>query len=383
MRLAKTIHADGRIDQYDKAKTIDLFEMPVVDLSAVEALLHRLLVQPSCAAVFGGVADPTRARGVRRLAYPDPDTGDLATLRAVAHQWCALDLDDVERPDAVPADDLAACAALAVQRLPVAFQGAQHIAQASASHGIKPGCRLRLWFWLSRPTTGDELGMWLKGWPTDPCTFRPAQPIYTAAPVFVGRSDHLPTRLVLIPGVDAVTVPSAEALKPPPRQSAPAQSDEPKATDADARAFIDEILGRVRTASDGQKHYALRSAARLLGGIQAKAGFCDAEAKDWLVQALPTSAVDQKRAEKTALWGLEKGRADPIPIPTGKREPDPRRKATARAAFRLIRMGVPGAELLATLHYLNERNDDPLPQHVIAETAVWVAQQAKEGAHAR
>jgi hypothetical protein len=38
----------------------------------------------------------------------------------------------------------------------MAFHGARCIAQATASHGIKPGCRVRLWYWLDRPTTGGE-----------------------------------------------------------------------------------------------------------------------------------------------------------------------------------------------------------------------------------
>ena len=66
LRLAKTIHADGRIDDYDRAKTLDLFEMQVADLDGISNLLARLLPQPSCAAIFGGIADPARTRGVRR-----------------------------------------------------------------------------------------------------------------------------------------------------------------------------------------------------------------------------------------------------------------------------------------------------------------------------
>jgi hypothetical protein len=385
LRLAKTIHAYGRIDDYDRAKTLDLFEIPCSGLDAIGALLTRLLPQPSCAVVFGGIADPARTRGVRRLAYPDPETGELATLRPIPHRWCALDVDGIERPETVPAHDLAACAAEAIWRLPLAFHGARCIVQASAGHGIKPGCRLRLWFWLSRPTIGEELGFWLKHYPVDPCTFRPAQPIYTAAPIFVGRRDHLLFRLAERAGAVSVEVPTPASLVPPPRATV-ASVDRQAATENDVEAFISDALARVRSASDGAKHRTLRDMARLLGGIQSSTGFTDSEAERWLVDALPANIRDRKRAQATVEWGLEAGRAAPIAVPhrSVDRTPDPRRKATARAAFRLLQMNVPSDELLATLHDLNGRHADPLPPNVIAETALWAArQQAKDRPHAR
>jgi hypothetical protein len=385
LRLAKTIHVDGTIEAYGQAKRIDLFDVPLPNLDTLCDLLVRLLPRSSCAVVFGSIIDLSRTRGVRRLAYPDPETDDQPTLRAVAHWWCAFDFDGVERPESVPASDLAACATLATAHLPREFHGVRCIVQASASHGIKPGCRLRLWFWLSRPTTGDELGFWLKGWPVDPCTFRAAQPIYTGAPVFVGREDHLPCRIVDIPGAPFVSVPSPEALRPARRPDAPVMPDDRVATsDSDVPAFIDATLDRLRGAGDNGKHYALRSAARLLGGIQAQAGFADSEAVQWLMDALPRTAKDMKAAEKTARWGLDVGRRAPIKVPSREpRKPDPRRKETAHSAFRLLRMGIPSDELLRRLHDQNSRRVIPLSAGVIADTVLWAARQAKERAHAR
>jgi hypothetical protein len=80
-------------------------------------------------------------------------------------------------------------------------------------------------------------------------------------------------------------------------------------------AFINKVLARVSSAKDGEKHYVLRDNARLLGGIQAEAGFCDAEAIAWLLEALPpVESVFQ--AEQTAAWGLEACRRRPILIPS-------------------------------------------------------------------
>ena len=379
LRLAKVIHADGRTQDYDQAKTIDFFSMPSNSLDDIHTLLIRLLPRPDCAVVFGGIVDPNRAQRVRRLAHPDPETGDQPTLCAVPRRWCALDMDGIERPADVPARDLAACAALAIERLPAAFHAARCIVQASASHGIKPGCRLRLWFWLDRPTTGHELGFWLdwKRYPVDPCAFRPAQPIYTAAPVLVGRVDHLPSRLALLRGADAVAVPAPEALKPPERPAPPARGTG-GASPNDAQAFIDDVLARVRVAADGAKHDTLRKAARLLGGIQAEARFSDSEALQWLMDVLPDSAKDRIAARKTAEWGLDFGRRDPLAVPRQWTEEDrAHRSETAREAFRLLRAGFADADLLRRLHMQNHQRSNPLPATDIDATAIWAAQQMR------
>ena len=156
-RLAKRIGGDGTITDFDRPYRFDLIERSAANLDALAVLLQKLLDRPDCAVVRGAVSDPARTVNVRRLAYRDDETGDEPTLRDVPHQWLALDMEGVARPDDVRTDDLARCAGEAVGRLPGAFHGARGIAQATASHGIKPGCRVRLWYWLSRPTTGTEL----------------------------------------------------------------------------------------------------------------------------------------------------------------------------------------------------------------------------------
>ena len=85
--------------------------------------------------------------------------------------------------------------------LPPTFTGAACIVQATASHGIKPGARLRLWFWCDRSLSGAECKRWLGKVPVDHSVFGAAQPIYTAAPVFAdGAAEHLPCRLLALPG---------------------------------------------------------------------------------------------------------------------------------------------------------------------------------------
>jgi hypothetical protein len=64
-------------------------------------------------------------------------------------------------------------------------------------------------------------------------------------------------------------------------------------------------------------------------------------------------------------------------------QPDPRRKETARIAFRLLRSGVASTELIAALHEQNCKRRDPLPASIVDNTAIWAARQAKERAHAQ
>src|SRR5436309_407422 len=118
LRLAKRIHQDGRIDDYDTVRTVDLFAVSVAGLDDVHNLLLRLLPKWQCCVVFGGIIDPAHAKGVRRLAHADPDTADQPTLQAIPHLWLALDMDGIPRPETVPAADLAACAAAAIEGLP-------------------------------------------------------------------------------------------------------------------------------------------------------------------------------------------------------------------------------------------------------------------------
>ena len=270
-RLAKVIHPAGKIDDYDSAYTYDLIPHPVADLDALWRLLNRLLSRPDCAVVRGAPIDPQRRANVRRLAYPDRDTGDQPTLSPQPHWWLALDMDGIERPAHVQADDLTGCAKEAIARLPAAFRSVRCIVQASASHGIKPGCRLRLWYWMDRLTTDAEATYWLRG-VVDPAVFRTVQPIYTAAPVFAeGMQDHLPTRIAAMPGAAAVAVPSPPDLIPPAPKPPPPL---PRPTDSGAGRYAFAALAnaaaRVQRASVGDRHKTLlREAAGLARFIHA------------------------------------------------------------------------------------------------------------------
>ena len=127
----------------------------------------------------------------------------------------ACDIDLFDLPAFVdPINDIEHVIDEALQQLPGAFQDASFFWQLTSGHGIKLGGRVRLWFWLSRPTTNRELKNWLSSSKADPSVFAIVQPIYTAAPILPpGTPDLLPARSGVRAGAnDEVDVPPPDVL---------------------------------------------------------------------------------------------------------------------------------------------------------------------------
>jgi len=257
-RLAKRLHPDGHVDGYDSAKHLDGFTVPVPDLPALLVLLKRLLARPDCCVIRGELLAGERAESIRRLLHVDGNTGDQPTIRDVPRRWLALDIEGVLLPPAVPPSDLAGCAAAALATFPTTLQGAACIVQASASHGVKPDIRLRVWAWLDRPLWGHELKQWLRDTPADASVFGAVQPIYTAAPVLApGMVDLLPSRLLALPGRPLVHVPPPELLAPPPRikrQPDRAAPVTPTRANTYVRAALVRAAHRVSTTQPSGRH---------------------------------------------------------------------------------------------------------------------------------
>jgi hypothetical protein len=299
--LAKRVGADGITR--DDAKHFDVYPTPVSGIDDIQRLLHRLIVAPRCCAIRGELIDAQGRHGVRRLLYDDGD--DRATFRDIPRRWLALDVEHVLRPPDIAVTDLAACAALAIGRLPPAFQRARCIAQASAGHGIKPDIRLRLWFWLSRPTSGGELGRWLADVlmvMVDPASFRAVQPIFTAAPVFFdGIADPLLQRLHMLAGDAAVEVPSIEALALPPRPRPILRLVRQDDRYVDA-ALVDAVRTIAR-AADGTRHLTLlREGASLLRFVPER--LTTRDFADVLDGSGRAAGLDQKEIDDAISWLL-------------------------------------------------------------------------------
>lgn len=320
-RLCKTIAADGSVRGYDSAKTFDLFERAVSSLADLHALLVDLAGQADRCIVRGAIADPSRTRGVRRLLHADPETGEQPTLRDVPRRWCALDIDGMPLPKGVAPADIFSCSISAILGLPAEFHGGGFVAQATASHGLKPGVRLRLWCWLSRPTTGAELAQWLRGVPhLDAASFSAAQVIFAASPIFEAGKDILKNRLVLVPGPGAVRVPPPEALRPPPPP--PPRPLPSPITDRRRRyaaAALRHAAERIATTAEGNRHDTIRREASSLFRLERGGLITSAELREVVAGAAAIAGkTDAREIESLLTWTAV--HASTMPLPEGARD---------------------------------------------------------------
>ena len=314
LRLAKLITPTGAID-YDRTRTFDGWTIPVDSLDAIEDIVRRLIDKPRLCVVRGALARGDQASRIRRLAYLDAKTGAEPTLQETPHKWLALDVEGVQQPTDIPPHDLEACARFAMQRLPVAFRRASCIVQATAGHGRKPDIRLRLWFWLSRHTTGAELKRWLTGSPADPSVFRPAQVIYTAAPVFQDCDDHLPRRIGSVRGSDTpVQVPAPLALAPAARREAkPLPGVDRAGASSYAWAALRNAKARVAGAAINNRHPTCVQESRGLARL-VEAGLLNrSQVIRAMGEALEEAGKTRDEGEAIAEWGLSHPSAAQLP----------------------------------------------------------------------
>lgn len=150
-----------------------------------------------------------------------------------------------------------------VENLPEAFQDMGAVCQLTSSALLKPGARLRLWFILDRPLSDGECRRWLASSPVDPSLFRAVQPHYTASPHFLGCTDPVSRRVVLLRRPrDVVTVPALPAVDK--HHSENGLTAGTRGTTYAQAALHDECM-IVSTASVGKRHDALNRAAFNLG----------------------------------------------------------------------------------------------------------------------
>lgn len=103
---------------------------------------------------------------------------------------------------------------------------------------------------------------------------------------------------------------------PVARDPAPAKSI--KAEKRLIQRVIENAIYRVETATPGNRHYQLRAAACTIGGVLDCAGLSVADVVAVLVSAAQRAgAEDIKNAEKTAMWGVNRGRETPLAFVRG------------------------------------------------------------------
>ena len=197
-RITAVQDGEPKIESYGKAQR---FSFEKWDESSFDEM----------AAALRGAAAPRalvrRARQAGRRHRPQeqpagacvPRGDEPATLMPQPRHWLALDLDSVPCPAGIdPIFEPDAVVEHVVELLPEEFHGVSVFWTFTSGHGIKPGIRIRLWFWLDRPVSKTEIKIWLAPQIAekviDPALYNPAQAIYTATPIFVGMPDPVPYR---------------------------------------------------------------------------------------------------------------------------------------------------------------------------------------------
>lgn len=284
---------------------------PVADLGDLHAQLVAAQAHPDTHAV---------------LAALRPDLGDVARqvprdsatfARETSTGLLCLDIDSAPLD---PRLDVRGLASAVLWRFGL-DERAGCVWQWTASAGLKPGLRARLWCVLARPVAASTLRGWLahlrgdppKGRPgavpwADPSTYSISQPVYTAPPRIIGGADPYPVRLVLIDGppldpgpVEAWAGRQAmrariEAQEQAARAAAARERAAGGGGDATRRWLRDACAGLMATPP-GARHDALRGVLRgaceavregRLGLVEAEAALVDA------VQGWPTPERDAK-----------------------------------------------------------------------------------------
>ena len=280
-RATKLVTLAGFRD-YDAGKWFRVTSVRVRGIVGLARVLARVEAARRSFVIRAELIEGCDPLHVRRLLSQDRLTGEGPFFAPCPRYWLGLDIDSIDLPVGISAVDLEAVARLALSSLPEVFRQATTWAQLTSGAGIKPGGRVRLFFWLERALGGPELKRWLADAPgLDHATLNDVTPHYVARPVFRRMADPVHVRSKLIQGeLDTVSVPE---LPPAPNKPLP---------DADASPYVapDRGLGAGSTraekymlaclqaltgAPEGQgRDQCLRVAARLYG--LAKAGLLDA-----------------------------------------------------------------------------------------------------------
>lgn len=198
---AKRFTPEGTTPYACGAGPFAILRIPITSLADAAQYIGNC---PGNAFVIRGRAIGDPAQIPWRLYRAKPDRAP--TIEAEAHHLLPIDID--RDGDGRDGRDLEANARAYRDLLPLEFRSAACFAQATSSAGVKPGTRMRLWFWCDRALTDDECAAWLHEY--DTAIYRPAQPIYCAAPTFDRVADPFEgrPRSVMLEGAPAVACPT-------------------------------------------------------------------------------------------------------------------------------------------------------------------------------
>lgn len=284
---------------YDRIFLCNFFEISLHSLTELYVLSKRMLDKPKCCFIRARIKDLDKRFKVRRT-YKNED----ATLVLENCNWIALDVDwqEVESTGNLVAD-----ANTVLLALPSVFTGVECFVVASASYGIKPGIRMRMFFWSREPVSNADIKRVLVGYEkiVDPAIFAPIQPIYTAKPIFVGMDDPVKERIAMItpPGVFGSCV-EIRAWNEHYR-GAP----EKWYTKRKAEAFLENSLLRIADFSSGDRHDGLITEGYLIGKLVGQGHFEREPTIQRMYDACDywSGKRDTKKDMDTIIWSVDRG----------------------------------------------------------------------------
>ncbi len=246
--LAKRIRANGDIQGFAGATWFVNAEHEVSCLDDLAAVLDEVSREPQLAPVRGqklpGV--PLRHRRLCDRAVH----GEAVTYEPAAHRWLGIDVDGVAEPPSLcfAAEPEAGAEYVRDAVLPECFEGAACWWQATASAGIKPGIRVRSWFWLSQPLSDNQAKRLLAGAPVDQSIYTPVALHYTAQPILdKDVRDPVARRQGVLGGCEQVEVPDVPDI--PLRPPAPLVTVEDRELSETERAVLVRAMTRSPVAA--------------------------------------------------------------------------------------------------------------------------------------
>lgn len=288
--LTKQVLPDNSTIAFSNAYYYDFYPTKVEDLHGLYILIQRVMANPRCCIVRSEPRD--RTKRVRRT-WREP-----ATLNEFPMQWFAIDVDNYDKSTKDIKQD-----AYKVL-LALGWQHTECFAIASSSYGLKSGINLRMFFWNQVPIDHYDLKSELSQYDkvVDLNLFHPIQPIFVAPPIYIGRKDPIPNRLVWLDGMNICTM-------LPHRSRQRYGLNEERYSKQSATNFMRSSLKKIMSTGEGDRHQILVEQGIFLGKLVGQGHFELDYMIDMIMMACDRwhGKRDRDKDYKTTLWAVTKG----------------------------------------------------------------------------
>lgn len=295
--LTKRNYKDSQRN-YDRVTFFNFFEVNIGSLDELYNLSKKMLDKPNCCFVRARLKDPNHRRNVRRN-YKDAN----ATLILENMNWLALDVDWQQESSG----DLRKDADLVLVSLPECFSNVECFVVASASYGVKPGIRMRMFFWSRYPVSNADVKRVLTGYETicDPAIFNPIQVIYTAKPIFHGIDDPIKERIAWITPLGIFS----SAIEIVTYNEHYRGAKEKWYTKDKAEKFAEKAYLTITELTTGSRHDGIITWGYFLGKLVGQGHFDRDEVIRRMFDACEywTGQRDTKRDMATITWAVDRG----------------------------------------------------------------------------